>query len=140
MLPAIKASDVRKAILEKIDEWEAGLEFDHFINREIWRWEEGDEYWCNARWTSTPGMAIQTLNKVNNKYGAEIITRPSGHTRVTLRLKPENQGPRFFTPLIEVVGTAETLALAICRAAAKKIMLEKWGKQGHQNGNQTINP
>jgi len=130
MLPAIKASDVRKRILEQIDEMPAGRDFDHFINREIWKWEEGDEYWCEARWTSTDSMAIQTLQKANNEYGAEILTRPSGHTRATLRLKPRDQGPRYFAPLIEVVGTAETFALAICRAAAKKALMDKWNRDG----------
>ena len=134
MQPAIKASDVRKEILKQIDEMEAGREFNKFVTREVMI-DEGPR-----EWTQRNDLSLYVLEKANNEYGAEIITRPSGHTRVTLRFKPKDRGACFFTPLIEIIGTAETFPLAICRACAKKAIMEKWENKDIKNGNQTNNP
>ena len=126
MEPAIKASDVRKRILEQIDEMPAGSIFDDFIEREIMkgRFDLGEN--GSLLYTSFSGQALTVLDKVNNQeYGAEIVMHPDGYTRVTFRVRPWSDS--VFT--YNVIGKAETFALAICRACAKKAIMEKWDRE-----------
>ena len=121
----IRATDVRKAALAKIDEMPAGEELDRFIVREAFQLDvEAPD--LIARYSQRDSFALAVLKEINNEFGADITIMPDGRTEVTLRWQPANWDPEHFAPSVRIVGRGDTFALAVCRAAAKMALMEKW--------------